>query len=87
MQELDPTVSTGNLNEKNGKLKLTLTIDIDFENINKELMVNFPSFTSSNLYNYTSDLIQQYYMYTLEADKINIYANASYNWVGWQGSV
>jgi len=72
---LDIHISDTEITEKNSQLKALLTINIDFDNINAEKEINFPTLTTANTYNYTNEFVQQHFMYTLEANKVNVYSN------------
>lgn len=75
LKMVNAEITTDNLTEKNSDLNLSLIYTIDFDNINKDLKVEFPKSTGENIYNITNDFIQQHFVNTLELNKINVYTN------------
>lgn len=67
--------SNTGLDEKNLQYKAFITVNIDFDNINADKEIAFPPISTVNTYNYTNDLVQQHFRYTLEQNKVNVYSN------------
>lgn len=66
-------ISVLGLTKNNSNFKAVYKAEIDINNINQCSQIPVPDIYNQEVYNYSAELVQEYFMNTLEENKINIY--------------